>query len=80
MMKPLMLAAAAVPSFGVGSAHADGDGGEDGGIIANTFFTTLPGVAAIASGQRPNGVAANQHDAPTTAYRTVRAVNPPQLR
>jgi hypothetical protein len=76
-----MLAAAAVLSFGVGAAHADGDGGEDGGIIANTNFTTLPGVVAIASGQRPNGVAANQYNAPATAYRTgSRAVNPPQLR
>jgi hypothetical protein len=78
MMKTLMLTAAAVLSFGVGSAHADS--GDDGGTIANTFFTTLPGVIAIAPGQRPNGVAANQHNAPTTAYRTVRAVNPPQLR
>lgn len=78
-MKTLMLAAAAVLSFGLGTAHADG--GEDGGIIANTFFTTLPGVVAIASGQQPNGVAANQHNVPTTAYRTgSRAVNPPQLR
>jgi hypothetical protein len=78
MMKTLMLAAAL--SFGAGPAHADGDGGEDGGIIANTFFTTLPGVVAIASGQRPNGVAANQNNAPTRAFRTVRSVNPPQLR
>ena len=77
MMKTLMLAAAAVLSFGVGSAHADG---EDGGTIANTFFTALPGVIAIAPGQQPDGVAAHPHDGPTTAYRTVRALNPPQLR
>jgi hypothetical protein len=48
MMKTLMLAAAAVLSFGVGSAHAHS--GEDGGTIANTFFTTLPGIVAIAPG------------------------------
>ena len=78
MMKTLMLAATAVLSFGIGSAHADN--GEDGGTIANTFFTALPGVIAIAPGQEPNGVAAHPHDAPTTAYRTVRALNPPQLR
>jgi hypothetical protein len=35
-------------SFGVGSAHADS--GEDGGTIANTLFTTLPGIVAIAPG------------------------------
>lgn len=78
MMKTLVLAAAAVLSFGVGSAYAEN--GEDGGTIANTLFTTLPGVIAVAPGERPNGVAANPHDAPTTAYRTVRALNPPQLR
>jgi hypothetical protein len=78
MMKTVMLAAVVVLSFGVGSAHA-GDG-EDGGTIADTFFTTLPGVIATAPGQRTNGVAANPHNAPTTAYRTDRAVNLPQLR
>jgi hypothetical protein len=77
-MKAVMLAAAAVFSFGIGSSHA-GDG-EDGGNIANTFFTTLPGVIATASEQRPNELIAKPHNAPTTAYRTDRAVNPPQLR
>ena len=78
-MKTLILAAATVLSFGVGFAHA-ADSGEDGGIIANTFFTTLPGVIAIAPGPQTDAVAANQHNAPAAAYRTVRAVSPPQLR
>ena len=78
MMKTLMLATAAIISFGVGSPHADN--GDDGGTIANTFFTTLPGVIATAPGQRPNGVAANRRNAPTTAYTATTAVNPQQLR
>lgn len=81
-MKTVMLAAAAVLSFGVSSAQAADS--EDGGTIANTFFPTLPDVIATAPGQRPNGVAANPRNAPITAYRTDpstdRAVNPPQLR
>jgi hypothetical protein len=57
MMKTLMLATAAMISFGVGSPHADN--GDDGGTIANTFFTTLPGdrhrtgTAAKRSGRKP---------------------------
>ena len=69
MMRTLMLAAAVGLSFGVGFAHA-GDGGEDGGTIPNTFFTELPSVDAQLA-EQPNNVAANQHNAPATAYRTV---------
>jgi hypothetical protein len=36
MMKTLMLATAAMISFGVGSPHADN--GDGGGTIANTFL------------------------------------------
>ena len=78
-MVKTLLAAAAVISFGASSAHAE-SGGEDGGTIANTFFTTLPGEISTAPGARPNGAAANPRSAPTTAYTTNRAVNPPQLR
>lgn len=78
-MLKTVLAAATVLGFGIGIAHA-ADSGEDGGTIANTFFTMLPGVIAIAPGPQTNGVAANQHKAPAAAYRTVRAVSPPQLR
>jgi hypothetical protein len=69
MMRTLMLAAAAVLSFGGGFAHA-GDGGDDGGTIPITFFTELSGVDAQL-GEQHNNVAANQHNAPATAYRTV---------
>lgn len=57
-MKTMLLAAAAVLSLGVGAAYAEGDGGEDGGTIPNTFFTELPGVQ-VQQGQQPNNVAAN---------------------
>ena len=41
-MKTMFLAAAAALSLGVGSAYADSEGGQ----IANTQFTELPGVIA----------------------------------
>jgi hypothetical protein len=78
-MKTAILATAAMLSLGVGSCYADN--GEDAGNVANTLFTTLPGVITPAPGQRPNGVvAANPQsgsrgvaasfNAPTTAVRT----------
>lgn len=78
-MKTAILATAAMLSLGVGSSYADN--GEDAGNVANTLFTTLPGVITTALGQRPNGVvAANPQsgsrgvaelfNAPTTAVRT----------
>jgi len=69
-MRTLMLAAAAVLSFGVGIAHA-GDGGEDGGTIPNTFFTELLGVDTQL-GEQPNNVAPNQHNALATAHTVER--------
>jgi hypothetical protein len=78
-MKTANLAPAALLSLGVGSSYADN--GEDAGNVANTLFTTLPGVITTAPGQRRNGVvAANPQtgsrgvaallNAPTTAVRT----------
>jgi hypothetical protein len=78
-MKTANLATAATLSLGVGSSYADN--GEDAGNVANTLFTTLPGVITTAPGQRRNGVvAANPQsgsrgvaalfNAPTTAVRT----------
>jgi hypothetical protein len=78
-MKTAILAAAAMLSLGVGSSYADN--GEDAGNVANTLFTSLPGVITTAPLQRPNGVvAANPQsgprgvaassNAPTTAVRT----------
>jgi hypothetical protein len=68
-MKTMMLAAAAVLSLGVGSAFAN-EG--DGGTVANTFFTQLPGVVAQAPSQQvPSAVARNQTGgAPTAAFIT----------
>jgi hypothetical protein len=51
-MKTAILATAAIFSLGVGSAYADN--GEDAGNIANTLFSTLPGIITIAPGMRPN--------------------------
>ena len=50
-MKTAILATAAMLSLGVGSSYADN--GEDAGNVANTLFTTLPGVITTAPGQRP---------------------------
>ena len=66
-MKTMILAAAAVLSFGVGSAFAS-EG--EGGTVANTFFTELPGVVAQAPSQQvPSAVARSQTGAaPTAAF------------
>ena len=51
-MKTILLAASATLCIGVGVAYADG-GDDEGGAVANTFFTELPGVVATAPGRRP---------------------------
>lgn len=67
-MKTMMLITAAVLGLGVGSAYADSEGGQ----IANTQFTELPGVVAQAPVQNaPGAVARNQATgAPTAAFVT----------
>lgn len=78
-MRTMIWAVAAILSFGGSAAYADS--GDDGGIISNTYFNELPGVIATAPEQRsnwiaPNGVTANQRNAPSVAYRT----DPPAQR
>jgi hypothetical protein len=68
-----MLLAAAVLCLGMGAAYADG-GDDEGGPIANTFFTELPNEVAVAAGQQPNDVAVNGYVAPP---RSTTAVIPP---
>ena len=68
-MRTIILATVAVLGIGVGAAYA-GDG-EDGGTIANTWFSELPGVVATPAGTPPNDVAAqDRYGAPMTAYGT----------
>jgi hypothetical protein len=52
-MKTMLLAAAAALSLGIGSAYA----GEGEGTIANTRFTSIPGVVAQAPAQVSPAVA-----------------------
>ena len=54
-MKTMLLAAAAALSLGIGSAYADSEGGQ----IANTQFTEIPGFLAQAPAQ--NGQAARAY-------------------
>jgi hypothetical protein len=67
-MKTMILATAAVLALGAGSAFAD----SEGGTVANTWFTNLPGVVAQAPvQQQPSAVAHNQAGgAPTAAFVT----------
>jgi hypothetical protein len=69
-MKTMILATAAVLALGAGSAFAD----SEGGTVANTWFTNLPGVVAQAPVQQvpaPSAVARNQAGgAPTAAFVT----------
>jgi hypothetical protein len=65
-MKMMLLAAAGVLCIGVGAAYADG-GDNEGGSVANTYFSELPGVVATAPGAQPNDVAVNGNTAPNTA-------------
>jgi hypothetical protein len=63
-MKTMFLAAAAALSLGVGSAYADSEGGQ----IANTQFTELPGVIAQAPVQNAPPVATAQNGQAVHAY------------
>lgn len=65
-MKIMLLAAAGALCIGVGAAYADG-GDDEGGAVANTYFSELPGVVATAPGSLPNDVAINSNAAPSTA-------------
>jgi hypothetical protein len=63
-MKTMIIAAAAALSFGVGSAYADSEGGQ----VANTQFTELPGVVAQAPVQNAPAVATAQNGQAVHAY------------
>jgi hypothetical protein len=62
-MKTILVVAAAVLSLGIGSAYAG-----DGGTVANTWFTELPGVVAQAPVQSAPSVATAHNDPATHAY------------
>jgi hypothetical protein len=68
-MKTILLAASALLSLGVGVAYADG-GDDEGGAVANTYFTELPGVVSTAPGAIPNDLAANGYQTTTHAANT----------
>lgn len=59
-MKTLLLAAAAMLCLSIGTAYAD-SGDDEGGTIANTLFTELPGVVSTAPGALPNDAAVNAY-------------------
>jgi hypothetical protein len=65
IMKTMLLAAAAALSLGVGSAYAS-----EGGPVASTFFTELPGVIAQAPAQTAQSVATARNGAATYVYAT----------
>ena len=70
-MKMMLMAAAGVLCIGVGAAYADG-GDDEGGAVANTYFSELPGVVATAPGTPANNVAANSYYAqPNTTAAVV---------
>ena len=56
-MKTMLLAAVAVFTLGTGAAFA---GDSEGGPVANTAFTELPGVIAQAPGQSASAFAQGQ--------------------
>lgn len=62
-MKTIILATAAVLALGTGAAFA-GDG--EGGVVANTYFTEIPGVIAQAPVQASNAVAQAQSGSTAT--------------
>jgi hypothetical protein len=64
-MKTMFLAAATVLTLGVGSAYAN-----EGGPVANTFFTELPGVIAQAPAQGAPSVVTAQNGQATHVYAT----------
>ncbi len=65
MKKTMLLAATAALSLGIGSAYAS-----EGGQLANTFFTSLPGVIAQAPVQNVPAVATAQNGQAARAYVT----------
>jgi hypothetical protein len=65
-MKTMFLAAAAAFSIGIGSAYA----GEGEGTIANTQFTSIPGVVAQPPAQVAPAVATAQNGQVVQAYVT----------
>jgi len=65
-MKTMFLAAAAALSLGVGAAYA----GEGDGAVANTYFTSLPGVVAQAPAQNAPSVATAQNGQAVHSYVT----------
>jgi hypothetical protein len=74
-MKTILLAAAATVCIGVGVAYAEA-GDDEGGTIANTFFTELPGVVSTAPGAPPNNVAVNGYQTTTQPSATSSAAQP----
>ena len=58
-MKTLLLAAAAMLCL-TGAAYAE-SGDDEGGTIANTLFTELPGVVSTAPGALPNNAKVNAY-------------------
>ena len=65
-MKTMFLAAAAALSLGIGSAYADSEGGQ----IANTQFTEIPGFLAQAPAQNAPAVATAQNGHAVQTYAT----------
>ena len=65
-MKTMLLAAAAALSLGIGSAYADSEGGQ----IANTQFTEIPGFLAQAPAQNAPAVATAQNGQAVQTYVT----------
>ena len=67
-MKTMIIAGAAALSLSMGVAYADGEGGQ----VANTFFTELPGVLAQAPVQnaRPVATAQSQNGPAVHTYVT----------
>ena len=65
-MKTMLLAAAAAVSLGIGSAYADSEGGQ----IANTQFSEIPGFLAQAPAQNVPAVATAQNGRAVQTYAT----------
>ncbi len=65
-MKTMLLAAAAALSLGIGSAYADSEGGQ----VANTQFTSIPGFVAQAPVQNAPAVATAQNGQAVQTYVT----------
>ena len=70
-MRTLLLASAAMLCL-TGVAYADGGGDDEGGTIANTLFTELPGVVPTAPGALPNNAEVNAYQ---EQYATTHAAN-----